>query len=405
MFTNKNATHRKVTGDTHSDVLATAVIDFIKAWSYQEKKFKKRLKKANGAPVKKYVMKFRKKKDPGSISIRSREISFNGDNQIIMGNRLRKKNKVKRQIIKKGTKKEFKSAHCYPDKFGEKKRKDNLCCKQRIKLTEHECRLVWYGENNFTLIVSYDIEDRPRRATGKICALDPGVCNFQTIYDPDGIVYNIRDKTKAEYKEQLKQAKLACIGCDGKTGKLRVKPRIIDQVHLANRLRRGIQRDGTKAPNRRVRKNMLNKARKVEAKIKNKTDDVHHKLSKFLCRAYDTVIIPKFSAKRCAAGKKLSKETNLAMYRWGHYRFRTLLISKGAKYGTKIMVGTEEYTSITCGNCFNVKYDLGKARKYHCNNCDAHLGRDDNAARNILMLNWDRFNIQAGLPSTHRPLG
>jgi transposase len=109
------------------------------------------------------------------------------------------------------------------------------------------------------------------------------------------------------------------------------------------------------------------------------------------------------STKQIAMTHKLSKGTNLALYRWGHYRFRSLLISKGAKRGCSVLVGTEEYTSMTCGRCFALK-DIGREEVYNCENCGAQMGRDDNAARNILMLNWNKAQLSTGLPSTLRPL-
>ena len=60
---------------------------------------------------------------------------------------------------------------------------------------------------------------------------------------------------------------------------------------------------------------------------------------------------------------------------WSHYKFRELLKNKGEMTGTKVIVGTEEYTSKTCGKCMYVNGDL-------------------KGARNILMHNWERGKMR-----------
>ena len=82
------------------------------------------------------------------------------------------------------------------------------------------------------------------------------------------------------------------------------------------------------------------------------------------------------------------------MIRWGHYKFRELLKAKGEVTGTKIIVGTEEWTSKTCTNCFTIKHDLTmNDREHHCNQCGNIGHRDISAARNIMMLNWSDTTI------------
>lgn len=326
------------------EILDGAIIDFITAYTTQCKQGKR------------FEMKFLKKKDNHSLSIRARDIKRKGKIVMFNGNKGSKNLKnIKRRW----------SLYCYPKIFGSK---TNLACKKKIPIINHSCRLVWC-KDRFELHVPVDIEIPPSKSTGVICALDPGVRTFQTIYGTDGVAYSVGNET------------------------------LDDQVKLAQKLRNGINRDGIKVKNRKARRNLLKKASKIEQKIKDKNSDIHHKLCKFLTKRYDAIVIPRFSTKQMTMKHQLSKTTNRQMYRWGHYRFRTLLIAKGVKYGCKVMVGTEQYTSVTCGRCFNVKRDLGGNKVYCCNKCNAIFDRDLNAARNILMLNWNRFQFQTGLPS------
>ena len=129
--------------------------------------------------------------------------------------------------------------------------------------------------------------------------------------------------------------------------------------------------------------------------------DIHRKTAKFICDNYDTVIIPAFKSQRMVERKdsegewkrKIGKGTSRRLMRWGHYKFRELLRAKGEQTKTRVVVGTEEWTSKTCGKCFKIKHDLGSSKVFQCDNCGFIADRDLNAARNIMMLNWRRAGL------------
>jgi putative transposase len=134
-------------------------------------------------------------------------------------------------------------------------------------------------------------------------------------------------------------------------------------------------------------------ARRLEEKVKNKVQDVHRKLAKFLCDNYDTVIIPPFAVKnmvkrRRNKRRKIGKVTSRKMMRWSHYAFRALLISKGEQTGTRILVEGEHWTTKTCSRCLHVNLEMTSEKVYDCKHCGLYLLRDINAARNILIKNW-----------------
>ena len=92
--------------------------------------------------------------------------------------------------------------------------------------------------------------------------------------------------------------------------------------------------------------------------------------------------------------RKIGKETTRKMINWGHFQFRQLLIAKGKTTGTNVYVGTEEYTSKTCGNCFWINTKLQGERELKCENCNLIFHRDINAARNIMILNCKKFELK-----------
>ncbi len=51
----------------------------------------------------------------------------------------------------------------------------------------------------------------------------------------------------------------------------------------------------------------------------------------------------------------------------------------------RVIIVTEEYTSKTCGACFNVHNKLGGNKRFACPVCGYEADRDANAARNILI--------------------
>ena len=156
-----------------------------------------------------------------------------------------------------------------------------------------------------------------------------------------------------------------------------------------------------KAETKREKRGLLKAASKIENVIKNNISDLHRKTAKFLCEKYDTVIIPNFRVKQMTQKKdsnnvwkrNIGSETTRKMLNLGHYKFRQLLIAKGEATGTKIIIGTEEWTSKTCGNCTWINHWLSNEKELKCENCDSRTNRDINAARNIMMLNWDRANL------------
>jgi hypothetical protein len=253
-------------------------------------------------------------------------------------------------------------------------------------LITHDCRMSWNGLDTFMLHVPFDVVPRePKHIPGGVCAIDPGVRTFVTVYGSDGVVYAI-----------------------GKG----FSERIDKDALRAQRMRSCMvipNGDGTykETQNKRTRKHLRREAKRLEERIKNRVDDFQRCVVKMLTNTYETIIIPVFKTQNMAKKtdddgvhkRKIGKATTRRLIRMSHYLFRMRLIAKG---GERIVVGTEEWTSKTCGNCFNVHMDLGVSKVFECPSCGLVGGRDDMAARNIMLLNWDLANLYMG--STH-PLG
>jgi IS605 OrfB family transposase len=231
----------------------------------------------------------------------------------------------------------------------------------------HDTEIIRRKDGKFYIAVLTKVPVLELKEPDKIVALDPGVRIFQTTYDNDGISHIIGDND-AKKLDELRS--------------------------IASKLREGIKRftsnDGNKIyiQNDKYKKRLAIPAYRIERKIKNKVTDIHRKVAKFLCENY-MVIIPEFESQKMAEkkGRKINGTATRRMLIWSHYKFRQLLIGKGQVTGTKIIVGTEEYTSMTCGNCFSVNKSLGSKKKWKCEVCEIEHHRDVNAARNILINN------------------
>jgi hypothetical protein len=72
-----------------------------------------------------------------------------------------------------------------------------------------------------------------------------------------------------------------------------------------------------------------------------------------------------------------------------HYKFQRLLDHKMKIRQGKLHICTEEYTTMTCGQCGRLNRNVGSNSTYKCpyEGCGYVAGRDTNAARNIFIMN------------------
>jgi putative transposase len=257
-------------------------------------------------------------------------------------------------------------------------------------IINHDCRLIMRKSGKlckFFLAIPIDVIGGKVKKLNAV-SLDPGIKIFQTTYDTEGNSYLIGEN------DVNKLDSLNKIATKMREGKRRVKKNNGDG---------SITISFEQATNKKQRKSLKKAANNIENKVRNKVKEIHLKTVKFLCDNYDTVIIPEFKTSRMVKkmnddgkwNRNVNKETARKMLRWGHFKFRELLKAKGEATGTRIIVGTEEWTSKTCGNCFCINHDLNlHDREFICKECGCHFHRDINAARNIMMLNWEKAKLQ-----------
>lgn len=126
---------------------------------------------------------------------------------------------------------------------------------------------------------------------------------------------------------------------------------------------------------------------KIENRIKNLINELHHQTSTFLCKRYNNIILPELNVKDLIKKVK-NKEFRKSILRMKICTFTELLKAKGEMYSTNIISEgvTERYSSRLCSSCKYINNkDALELKK--CNNCGLIIDRDKNAAKNIYFMN------------------
>ena len=125
----------------------------------------------------------------------------------------------------------------------------------------------------------------------------------------------------------------------------------------------------------------------MEKKIKNLISELHWKVSSFLVKNYDTILLPDFRISQMVRkGKPLGKMTKRLLCMFSFYKFKEKLQYKCSTYGKKLLIVDESYTSCTCGVCGEINR-MGGKEIYLCQSCGLEIDRDVTGARNILIKN------------------
>lgn len=223
----------------------------------------------------------------------------------------------------------------------------------RMIKIKHNCVLQHDKfKNTYKLIVPVDDKMDFKVKREEKCGIDIGVRTFLTTYSKSE-TYEIGTNT---YKTIDKYHKK------------------IDNIRRADA--RGI-----------IGKNEFEKINgKYYDKLKNKIQDMHNKIAKFLAMKYNTIIIGKVSTKKMVNNltgnlKDVTKRRLMAL---AHYKFRKKLKEMGDKYNVTIIETDEYMTTKKCSNCKNI-YNIGSEKTYNCKKCKLLIDRDINSAINIYL--------------------
>ena len=124
---------------------------------------------------------------------------------------------------------------------------------------------------------------------------------------------------------------------------------------------------------------------KYGSKMRNRVDDMHKKLSVFLCKKFETINLEKVSIKSMVSNlsSNLVDKTKRRLAALSIYKFYDRINIIKDKYGSKVNMINCYRTSKNCHSCGNTKENLGSSKIYRCDKCKIELDRDVNAAMNM----------------------
>ena len=167
------------------------------------------------------------------------------------------------------------------------------------------------------------------------------------------------------------------------------------------RLRRASRAHSRKQPSSAGRRKSAARLARVHARIANLRADALHNTTTALAARYETVVVEDLNVAGMVANRRLAR----AVSDQGFGAARRMLGYKTAREGGTLVVAGRWYpSSKKCSGCGSVKAKLTLAeRVYQCDACGLVMGRDVNAARNLLSLaasGADRVNAcgAAGRP-------
>ena len=208
-----------------------------------------------------------------------------------------------------------------------------------------------------------------------IISLDPGIHTFMTGYMPNGMVVEWG-------KNDITRIYHLCLTVDK------------------------LQRKITLAKTHRKRYKLNKAMRRVRKKIHSLQDDVHRKLTKWLCEQNKVILLPSFntSVMTKRGKRKITSKTARKMLSWCHYKFKRTLIDKTREYPwCRVYIVNEAYTSKTCGHCGYIDNKLKGSKIFNCPSCKHIFHRDTNGARNILLryLTMSKISFTDGQSFSH----
>ena len=200
--------------------------------------------------------------------------------------------------------------------------------------------------NEYWLIVPISVKIREKTEPVNYCGIDPGSRTFMTAFSNEGCM---------EYKHNDSKLK----SMDAKIKMLKNKP--IKAYHRVSK----------------------SKIIKIERKKEYLINEIHWKTINHLLNTNDFIFYGNIKSHGIVKNGK-NRNLNTSMNNLKFYKFKERLLFKSVERNKQVFLVNEAYTTQTCSNCGS-NNKPGCSSVYSCRNCKKKVGRDVNAAKNILM--------------------
>ena len=210
---------------------------------------------------------------------------------------------------------------------------------------KHDCRLV-KQKNIFWVIIPISVEIMEKKPPLNYCGIDPGVKTFMTSFGNNGCIEHKHDE--------------------------RILRKLDKKISYLT--------DRRRTDRRRVTKRKINR---IETRKANLIDELHWRTINRLLKMNDFIFYGDIKSHGIVKNGK-NRNLNTDMNNLKFYKFKQRLLFKAIERGKKVYETKEHFTTQTCSFCGSM-YKPGLSRVYECKNCKKNIGRDVNAAKNILM--------------------
>lgn len=141
----------------------------------------------------------------------------------------------------------------------------------------------------------------------------------------------------------------------------------------------------SKAKNDQWKRHYEKRIHRLSNRVRDRIDDLHRRVCYDLVSSYDIILLPSFETSKMSekTGRKIRSKTVRAMLGLGHYRFEQMLSWMCKKYGKRLVIVNESYTSKTRSWDGTIKSNLGGSKKI--NDGSIVVDRDINGARGIML--------------------
>jgi IS605 OrfB family transposase len=206
----------------------------------------------------------------------------------------------------------------------------------------NDCRLVKQN-NEYWLLIPLSEKIKEKKKTENYCGIDPGVRTFMTTFGNNGCYEYTHNKEKIK--------------------KLNTK---IDTIKTFKQIRK---------------RSLL----KIEKKKSNLIKELHWKTINDILNKNDIIYYGDIKSHDIVSNEDnhnryLKRDINDLKF----YQFKQRLQYKALQRNKLVLLVSEEYTTKTCSSCGNIR-NVGISKTYECIKCKSILGRDINAAKNILI--------------------
>jgi len=230
-----------------------------------------------------------------------------------------------------------------------KTKMEKFIISEQIGEITYDCRLLFDKGRYFLIVPESRAIKQPENQRLKIVALDPGVRTFITYFAPQ-----VQGKIG---EHDFGRIYRLCYHIDNLVSKM-VKAKC------------------------KQKRNIRKAYHRMLYKIKDLIHELHCKTAGFLCKTFNTIILPAFETSDMVT--KLKSKVARAMLGWSHYKFQQFLKYKAEEYSCNVIIQNEAYTSKTCSYCGNIQ-NVGSKEYWKCNKCNLSHDRDINGARGIFL--------------------